>query len=68
MPQYGTMSRLHVSAKKKKGQWRLHNCGNTPEATTLLQQFIKKKTAFRMVTRSENSFTELVDLDHPEAG
>ena len=29
--------------KKKKKQWRLHNCGNTTEATTLLQQFIKKK-------------------------
>ena len=28
----------------KKKQWRLHNCGNTTEATTLLQQFIKKKT------------------------
>ena len=27
----------------KKRQWRLHNCGNTTEATTLLQQFIKKK-------------------------
>ena len=28
---------------KKKRQWRLHNCGNTTEATTLLQQFTKKK-------------------------
>ena len=24
---------------KKKRQWRLRNCGNTTEATTLLQQF-----------------------------
>ena len=24
-------------------QWGLHNCGNTTEATTLLQQFIKKR-------------------------
>ena len=24
-------------------KWRLHNCGNTTEATTLLQQFIRKK-------------------------
>ena len=23
------------------GKWRLHNCGNTTEASTLLQQFIK---------------------------
>ena len=29
--------------QQKKTQWKLHNCGNTTEATTLLQQFIKKK-------------------------
>ena len=29
--------------KQKKMIWRLHNSGNTTEATTLLQQFIKKK-------------------------
>ena len=28
--------------KKKERKWRLYNCGNTTEATTLLQQFIKK--------------------------
>ena len=27
----------------EKKQWRLRNCGNTTEATTLLQQFIKKR-------------------------
>ena len=32
---------IHMLDFKKKNptQWRLHNCGNTTEATTLLQQF-----------------------------
>ena len=39
---------LHLSISllpynKNKLQWRLHNCSNTTEATTLLQQFIKIK-------------------------
>ena len=34
----------------KKIQWILHNCGNTTEATTLLQQFFKKKTTFLSIT------------------
>ena len=33
---------IGVRISPKNGQWRLHNCGNTTEATTLLQQFIKK--------------------------
>ena len=33
----------NILPKFSKIQWRLHNCGNTNEATTLLQQFIKKK-------------------------
>ena len=32
------------------GQWRLHNCGNTAEATTLLQQFIKQNFSFARST------------------
>ena len=34
---------FNVSSVHKKKQWIWHNCGNTTEATTLLQQFIKKK-------------------------
>ena len=33
---------LKRNGKKVFKQWRLHNCGNTTEATTLLQQFIKE--------------------------
>ena len=32
----------------KIGQWILHKCGNTTEATALLQQFIKKKIIWNM--------------------
>ena len=35
-------------AKGEKGkQWRLHNCGNTTEATILPQQFIGEKKKWR---------------------
>ena len=48
----GPPSFRRISQKKKKNrQWRLHNCGNTTEATTLLQQFIKKKNLKRTVYR-----------------
>ena len=41
--EHSTQLSLGLHGKKKKKQWRLHNCGNTNEATALLQQFIKKK-------------------------
>ena len=41
-----TMFRVNIlegeGKKKQIRQWRLRNCGNTTEATTLLQQFYQK--------------------------
>ena len=42
-----SLSLLYFCEYQKSRQWGLHNCGNTTEATTLLQQFIKKKTIRR---------------------
>ena len=44
-------SGIHCDFKKKNIQWRLHNCGNTTEATTLLQQFFKKTTKKKKASR-----------------